>query len=528
MKACPICKARYHQGEIFCPGDGSRLTLAEETSNAGTDIESLIGVTLGGRYEVEEQIGEGGMGLVYRGKHVAIDKPIAIKVLRDSFTEREDVVTRFHQEARSASRIGHENIVDVSDFGVTPYGQHFFVMEFLRGEDLADRLARERRVEPVRAARIMIQCCRALGAAHDKHIVHRDMKPENIFLVERPSQEDFVKIVDFGIAKMSDIETPGEPGRKLTKTGMIFGTPEYMSPEQAHGHELDHRVDIYALGVILYEMVTGRVPFMGDSFMGVLTKHMFDPPTPIEDVSADVICPPELDAVIFRALAKDRDQRFQTMREFELALEAAIRGEIDEETDTFRAERREYLQHVEHGRRSNAWRNVAIFVGTVAVAAGLALLLYKPKPQGVARAVEPRPVALAAEDPSPTEEPTHATLRISTDPAGATVQLSGGSQAQCDATPCELKVPVKVALTINADLEGRTATREVTVERDRDIDLALGKAPTKHHRRKARSADIKSLVVAKKEAKGTKTKDTSAKTEKKTNKTAGGLKLPDL
>ncbi|HSN84835.1 MAG TPA: serine/threonine-protein kinase, partial [Polyangiales bacterium] len=225
--------------------DATRLVTTSEISIGAVDPDDpLVGTVLAGRYVVERRIGEGGMGLVYQGVHRDIDKRVAVKVLRDDLSRRPEVVARFRQEAKSASRIGHENIVDIFDFGETVRGASYFVMEFLEGEDLGNLLGREVTVEASRASAIVVQCCQALSAAHQKGIIHRDMKPENIFLTKRDGVGDFVKIVDFGIAKMSDIETDGAPGRKLTKTGMIFGTPEYMSPEQAAGKDLDHRVDV--------------------------------------------------------------------------------------------------------------------------------------------------------------------------------------------------------------------------------------------------------------------------------------------
>ena len=321
MKVCPTCKTEFTGGEVFCPVDGTRLLTPSVMTMRGPDAtDPLLGTTLSGRYKLLRRIGEGGMGVVYEAEHTIIEKRVAVKVLRDDFSSRTEVVERFRQEAKSASRIGHEHIVDISDFGETPTGASYFVMEMLDGEDLADVLAREGTLAPARAVKIIVQCAKALGAAHNKGIVHRDMKPENIFLIERDGEGDFVKIVDFGIAKMSDIEMAGAPGRKLTKTGMIFGTPEYMSPEQAAGKPLDHRVDIYALGVILYELISGRVPFVGDTFMGVLTQHMFEVPPALRTVNAHVRVSPEVEAVIFRALAKNVDERYQTMDELARAL----------------------------------------------------------------------------------------------------------------------------------------------------------------------------------------------------------------
>ncbi|HEX2676422.1 MAG TPA: serine/threonine-protein kinase, partial [Polyangiales bacterium] len=276
-------------------------------------IDPLINTTLDGRYRILRAIGEGGMGVVYEAEHVLIEKRVAIKVLRESFTRRPDVVERFRQEAKSASRIGHPNIVDVSDFGETPNRASYIVMEMLKGEDLADILTRECALAPTRAVTIVYQVAKALAAAHKKNIIHRDLKPENIYLIEREGQPDFVKVVDFGVAKMSDIETLG--GRKLTRTGMIFGTPEYMSPEHAGGKSLDHRVDIYAVGVILYELLTGRVPFEGDNFMEVLSKHGHDPVPELRSVNPGTRVSPELARAVARALEKDPERRYQSMEE---------------------------------------------------------------------------------------------------------------------------------------------------------------------------------------------------------------------
>ena len=330
-KVCPICKAEYGGGEVFCPVDAARLVTHSQMHAEPEGDDPLIGTSFD-KYKVISRIGEGGMGLVYEAEHTVIEKRVAMKVLREDFSRRPEVVERFRQEAKSASRIGHENIVDISDFGNTPHGQSYFVMEYLEGEDLANVLAREGTLSTERIAHILLQCCRALGAAHAKGIVHRDIKPENVFLVTRGSKRDFVKIVDFGIAKMSDIETEGAPGRKLTKTGMIFGTPEYMSPEQAAGKALDHRVDVYALGVILFEGLTGRVPFVGDSFMGILTQHMFEEPPPLRDVNPRVSTSSEMEMVIYKALAKDPDQRYASMQELEDAVTAALQGRVSAAT----------------------------------------------------------------------------------------------------------------------------------------------------------------------------------------------------
>lgn len=329
IKICPVCKTDYGGGEVFCPNDGTRLQTPSQMASPDADrVDPWVGQTLDGRYRILRRIGEGGMGIVYEAVHAVIEKRVALKILRNDFSSRPDVVQRFRQEAKSASRIGSEHIVDISDFGETPDGSSYFVMELLDGSDLATVLQRETTLPLSRAADILLQCCKALGAAHSKGIVHRDMKPENIFLTTRDGRSDFVKIVDFGIAKMSDIETRGASGKKLTKTGMIFGTPEYMSPEQAMGKELDHRVDIYALGVIFFEMLTGRVPFVGDSFMGILAQHMFEPPPRLTAVNPGLQVGPSIERFVERALAKDPAHRFSSCAEMAAALEDAIRGEV--------------------------------------------------------------------------------------------------------------------------------------------------------------------------------------------------------
>ena len=233
----------------------------------------LIGQTLANRYYVQKKLGEGGMGAVYLATHRILEKQVALKVLHGEFARKQDLVERFMQEAKAASRIRHENVIDVSDFGTTPDGLVFFAMELLKGHDLHEEIARARIAQQllpwVRTKRIFLQICAALSVAHSLGIVHRDLKPENVFLVEfLGDTADFVKLLpDFGIAKLTEVT---EEGRKRTRTGMLFGTPEYMSPEQARGDVADHRVDIYAMGCILFQLITTRVPFEADNFMGVL------------------------------------------------------------------------------------------------------------------------------------------------------------------------------------------------------------------------------------------------------------------
>ena len=293
------------------------------TSYLPPTTDPLLGQTLAGRYLISKKLGEGGMGAVYLATHNLLEKQVALKVLHGEFARKPDLVERFMQEAKSASRIRHENVIDISDFGSTPEGLVFFAMELLKGHDLHEEVARARLASQLlpweRSKKIFLQICAALNAAHALGIVHRDLKPENIYLVDFLGEPDFVKLLDFGIAKQTEV---AEGDRKLTKTGMLFGTPEYMSPEQARGESvIDARVDVYAMGCILYQLVTGRVPFEAENFMGVLSLHLTEPPAVIAPEIFDSIgAPRALWGVIDQALAKDRNVRFASIEELARAV----------------------------------------------------------------------------------------------------------------------------------------------------------------------------------------------------------------
>lgn len=291
--------------------------------------DPLVGTLVSGRYRVLKALGEGGMGQVFLAEHEAIEKKVALKVLKREYSEKPDIVTRFQQEAISASRIKHPNVLDVFDFGQLDNGCFFLAMEFLEGHDLAEELQQKHTLAPDAGVRVALQICRALAAAHARGVVHRDMKPENVFLQRTGDGEEIVKIVDFGIAQLRTNEeaAASEPRRRrLTKTGMIFGTPEYMAPEQAAGKKADLRVDLYATGVILYEMFSGAVPHTGDTFMAVLAAHLNDPVPPMRAVMPDLAISAELEQIIYRLLAKKPDDRFASMNELSAAILATPEG----------------------------------------------------------------------------------------------------------------------------------------------------------------------------------------------------------
>lgn len=291
----------------------------------------LLGQVVAGKYRMLEILGEGGMGVVYLAEHQLIEKRVALKVMRREYSSKPELVTRFQQEAISASRIKHPNVLDVFDFGQLEDGSFFLAMEYLQGHDLATELSEQQTLDPVRVVRLGLQTTRALAAAHARGVVHRDMKPENVFLHRTDEGDEVVKIVDFGIAQLKgrDDGAGGEGRRRrLTRTGMIFGTPEYMSPEQAAGRHADLRVDVYSVGIMLYEMLTGAVPFTGDTFMAVLSAHLTQPVPPLRAFAPDLEISAELEALILRALDKDSDRRFPSMREMAVALQATPEGRL--------------------------------------------------------------------------------------------------------------------------------------------------------------------------------------------------------
>ena len=316
-----------------------------------------------GKYKLHEIVGRGGMGVVYRGEHIYIGKEVAVKILHDGYGGREESIKRFLREARAASLINHPNIVDITDFGKSNDGTVFFVMEFLHGEPLDALMQRERRLELLRAITIVNQIAGALGAAHAKGIVHRDLKPENVMLTKREGRRelirqisdesglhtvterekafDFVKILDFGVAKVRD---PNVSEGRVTQQGVVFGTPEYMAPETARIGVSDPRTDIYALGVIFYEMLTGTIPFAGETAVDVMLKVVSEPVTPPRERAPGIEITPEAEHLIMKALAKDPLKRHQSMEELHRGAAALLRlgplPPLDGERERRRGQRR--------------------------------------------------------------------------------------------------------------------------------------------------------------------------------------------
>lgn len=291
----------------------------------------LVGTVLADRYRLVEKVGEGAMGWVFLAEHVDIRKKFAVKVLRPSLCRLNEAVSRFKREARAASSIGSQHIVDVTDFGQTNTGAAFFVMEHLAGEDLAKTLSREKRLPWKRTHAIVLQLCDALQAAHDAGIVHRDVKPANFYRIKRGDNDDFVKVLDFGIARLAN-----PTDSIVTQTGVVMGTPDFMAPEQALGRRVDHRADIYSLGATAYALLTGRPPFVGKNEYDVIYKQLNEEPKPLREILPDL--PEWVEAAILKAMRKSPDERYATMREFGEALQnPPVEQETPEKNDAKKA-----------------------------------------------------------------------------------------------------------------------------------------------------------------------------------------------
>ncbi|MCA9713941.1 MAG: serine/threonine protein kinase, partial [Myxococcales bacterium] len=357
------------------------------------DYVTFVGVDLNEKYRIIRPIGKGGMGTIFLAEHIGIGKRVAIKLLGSKFSGNDAIIRRFEKEARAAARVRHKNIVEIYDCDRTPEGLPFFAMELLNGIDIRRMLKKDGPIAWPRALHLMKQICAALEAAHKSGIVHRDMKPGNVFVVEDAEEPDFVKVVDFGIAKVLD----NDEDQELTHTGMVMGTAHYMSPEQARSEPLDHRADVYSAGVILFQMLTGKLPYEGKGFMGTLSLHLTESIPSIRSVavSEGIDLPLVLEPVIQKVLAKDPDARYQSAAEFAEALdELGVNPKVSL-TQTMTLHAAEIRKNIRP-----TWIAAAVAGIAVLLTVGLYMALTRDdKPQPAP------PVVVAAPQPEPQPEP---------------------------------------------------------------------------------------------------------------------------
>src|SRR5215813_11991678 len=285
----------------------------------------LEGRVIAGNFRIERLLGRGAMGQVYLAEQISLAKKVAIKVLHRHLQGDEALAKRFHREAKAASSLNHPNSLQIIDFGQSDQGELFIAMELLSGRDLANVIHQDFPMPLDRIVRIMTQVLSALDEAHAQNIIHRDLKPENIMIIDRRGERDFVKVCDFGIAKIQDPKSDGSSGT-ITMAGVVCGTPEYMSPEQCRGEKLDGRSDLYSVGVILYQMATGTLPFTAETALGIVTKHLTEPPRPPSQRRPDLHIDRGLERLILMAMSKDRAGRPASAHEMKEQLESLLRG----------------------------------------------------------------------------------------------------------------------------------------------------------------------------------------------------------
>ncbi len=455
--------------------------------------DPYLGCTIDGRYKIEALLGEGGMGVVYRCRHKIIDKKVAMKILRADLARDVEVTERFLIEAKAASSIGNQHIIDISDFGQLPDGSTYFVMEFLEGVPLSRIMEGSSSLGIDRISHIGKQIAEGLSAAHAQGIVHRDLKPDNVFLVVRGGDKDFVKILDFGIAKVSTSATG-----KLTRAGSVFGTPHYMSPEQAAGAPVDQRTDIYSLGVMLYEMASGKVPFDADNFMGILTQHMYKAPVPIRAlVPQPQDVPPGLEAIVLKCLSKRPEQRYQSMTElvedFQKLEDGLIPGAVPDmmarsggfnvPADYFKkGDMPAPVPASPVGVPSNRWPLYAGIAG-VCAAVGIVIAIFAKSASSDASpsAPTPEPTASVSPPPAPPTDPVDPStisaskqVMVAVEPIDARV-FRGDTDLGASPVMLEVKEGEKIDVEIRREgFKSRTITIDGTEEK---LSAKLEKLP---------------------------------------------------
>ena len=429
--------------------------------------ESMIGYVLADKYQILRVIGKGGMGIVYEAQHLVLGKHVAIKLMLEKYFEDGEAKTRFKREAIAASRIGNPHIIDVGDIGELPDGRLYVVMELLTGSPLSDMLERTGPMQPQRAISIMRQVLRAVGAAHAKGIIHRDLKPDNIFLIDQGDHSDFVKLLDFGISKVLD---PDEQRAltKLTTTGVVMGTPLYMAPEQAMGLPAVAYADIYACGVILYEMLAGRTPFTGNTYAVLVAQLLTAAPEPLQNVRSGLQA--SVVNAVHRALEKEPERRFASAELFAASLpgdrtvnEIELAGTLD---SGYAVAKMTTGAHQTGGKRRGMFGTTSLAIGAalilgVATAGILIATQTGAKNEKAIAAETPPPPTLATAksiDPEPAAK-NNGLLKVTTTPARATVFVDGTKRGL---TPLEITLALGPH-EVKFELEGHDVLTITTV-----------------------------------------------------------------
>jgi serine/threonine-protein kinase len=472
-----------------CYRDGEKLV--DHDAFIAAERDPMRGRTIGGKYQIIERIGAGGMGTVYKASQTGLNRLVAVKILKPELTRDADTVARFSREATAMSLLTHANTTRVYDFGQTDDGLLYLVMEYLEGQLITQRVAERGFLPVMESLRTTQQILRSLNEAHTKGIVHRDLKPDNIFVARAEGHHtEMVKVLDFGIAKVV------APDRRVdqfeTQAGTVFGTPRYMSPEQAQGAPLDQRSDLYSVGALLYQMLTGRAPFTDDDAVVVMAKHIQELPEPPRSVVPQRPIPESLEAVCMRALAKAPDDRFQTAATFEAALEECVVDVLAAESASGRP------LAPQRSRRNLMWA-LSAFSLAFASYAGLRVLAKVAEPPLQRAELAPAPPeAEAAESvaatvttqelkrPEPEVEPAvsaadtpePAVVAIRSNPSGAMVLRNGRKLGE---TPISLLVrPTEPFVRVELKLAGYQPLAAELTAKDGERTLKLTKeAPTK-------------------------------------------------
>jgi len=451
QKICLECNRQFTGIVKACPHDGAALVpLARDP---------MIGTCLMAKYDIIDVIGHGGMGVVYKGRQVLMERTVAIKMLQSQHIADSQSVQRFLREGKATCRMNHPNIITVYDFGITPQsGQPFIVMDYLQGISLADQIKNDGQVSVERSINILTQATDALDHAHRAGVLHRDLKPSNIMLIDYEGEKDYVKIVDFGVAQL--IGAGGEQQR-LTQMGEVCGSPVYMSPEQCQGLELDARSDIYSMGIVIYETLTGCLPILGKTMVETMSKHISEMPPRFKDSRPDLYIPERIEAVVFKAMAKDPANRHQTMAELCRDLDTAIpkAGKSQILRTDFPTMPGEEKSTAGGGKKGLIIAAVAACLLLVAGIAGFTLMGRKETPKTATPVVTPANTATTTPAPATTATTAPATTTTpspATNPAATGATTPGGTASAVAPAPVST-TPAPAPVTSTAVVPATTS-----------------------------------------------------------------------